>query len=138
MFATQQIRRQRKSRPGRRGFTLVELMIVIAVIALLVTISFAAFANFILTSKEAATTATINKINKILQQRKEAFDRLNFKDAAKSLHSVNSQIGLRTAEVIVRKQRFEIALPQRYEERSLFNGVNYGSYFSGLSARPNY
>lgn len=122
----------------RSGFTLVELMIVIGVILLLMTVTIAAFANFVLTSKEQATAATINKINKIIQQRKDAFDRLNLKDSAKRLHALNSSIGLRTAEVIVRKQRFAFAFPQRYEERSLFNGIDYSTYFSGLPVRPNY
>ncbi len=128
-----------KCRRQRSGFTLVELMIVIAVIILLATITIAAFANFIMTSKEKATATTISKINKILQQRKEAFDRLNFKDAAKGVHAGYSpSIGLRASEVVVRKQRFELAFPQRVEERSLYNGLDYKSYFMGLSSRPNY
>ena len=145
MDTTRTTSSQYRGRPTRLGFTLIELMIVIAVILLLMTITIAAFANFIVTSKEAATAATIAKLNKILQQRKEAFNRLNLKSAAKALNSTNANVNatttkfnLRAAEVIVRKQRFEIALPQRYEERSLFNGIDYKTWFQGLSARPNY
>ncbi|WP_397568544.1 type II secretion system protein [Schlesneria sp. T3-172] len=133
----------------RFGFTLVEILIVIMIMVLLMAIAAAAFGNFIGTSKEKATLATIAKIDKILQQRREAFDRMDFSDAARRLLTVDlTNIGLtspesqipnrQVAEIIVRKQRFQMAFPQRVEERSVFNGVNYYSYFTGLAQRPNY
>jgi prepilin-type N-terminal cleavage/methylation domain-containing protein len=140
MYTNKAISSQHRWLPTRPGFTLVELMIVIAVILLLMTITIAAFANFIVTSKEAATAATIAKLSKILQQRKEAFDRLSFKSAAKALKAYDNDACLssRVAEVIVRKQRFQIALPQRWEERSLFNGFDYRTYFESLPSPVNY
>lgn len=135
---------QRQSK--KHGFTLLELLMVISIIAFLVAISFAAFANFVFTSKEKATSATISKINKILQQRKEAFDRLNFKNEARNLllkqNTSSSTLpaipDVQTAEVIVRKQRFMLAFPQRVEERSVFNNVDYKSNFTALSPRPDF
>ena len=131
------------------GFTLVEVLMVLAIIAFLITISFAAFANLIVTSKEKATANLINKLNKILIQRKEGFDRISFKAAAKAV--VNAPIDAaplllqpvldeQTGEVIARKQRFQFAFPQRVEERSKFNGRDYYSYFvpSATSPRRDY
>ena len=130
----------------RNGFTLVELLMVISLIALLMTISFAAFGNAIGSTKEKATASTIQKISRIVQQRTEAFDRLKMKDAASRLVGSTGSAAfpfppipdIQTAETIVRKQRFQFAFPQRAEERSLFNGVDYGTYFTNLNPRADY
>jgi prepilin-type N-terminal cleavage/methylation domain-containing protein len=115
-----------------RGFTLVELLIVIGIIALLVTISVAVFANFLSLSRDQATAATINKIDKILQQRKDAFDRMDMTPAASKLNRTafgGDQQPL--AEIIVRKQRFKQAFPQRVQDRALFNGTDYTTLLNG-------
>ena len=130
----------------RNGFTLVELLMVISLIAFLITISFAAFGNSLISSKEKATAATLLKIDTILRQRREAFDRMNFKDSASRLVGNTGPTAtpylpipdIQTAESLVRKQRMQVAFPQRVEERSLFNGIDYKAYFTGLNPRADY
>ncbi|WP_010588030.1 pilus assembly FimT family protein [Schlesneria paludicola] len=138
------IRFEKRSRDCflHRGFTLVELLIVISIITLLATISFAAFANFVVTSREKATANTISKIGRILQQRKEALDRLNLKSTAARLATIDlwgdfsiPNLDVKTAEVVVRKQRYQSAFPQRSEERGSFNGIAYDVYFNLQSPR---
>jgi prepilin-type N-terminal cleavage/methylation domain-containing protein len=147
MYTNRTISTQYRPQLPRIGFTLVELMIVIAVILLLMTITITAFANFIVTSKEAATAATISKINKIITQRKEAFDRMSFKAAARRMIGLNFSAlpipfspppSSSTAEIILRKQRFQMAFPQRVEDRSIFNGIDYKPWFTNISPRPDY
>ena len=130
----------------RHGFTLIELLMVISLIGFLITLSFAAFGNSLVSSKEKATSALLLKIDTILRQRREAFDRLSFKDAARRIVGNTGPIAtpylqipdIQTAEAIVRKQRLQTAFPQRVEERSIFNGVDYKAYFTGLSPRADY
>ena len=130
----------------RNGFTIIELLMVISLIAFLITISYAAFGNVLGATKEKATAATISKIYKLLQQRKEAFDRLNMKDAASRIVGSTGSAAfpfpaipdIQTAETIVRKQRFQFAFPQRAEERSFYNGVDYGTYFTTMTPRADY
>jgi len=143
MFNLRQLASHRRA-TGRTGFTMIELLVVIGIIGLLIVLSVTVYANFIALSKEQATAATINKIDKILQQRKEAFDRLDMKDPADKYANSPSNSWLngsmRLAEVIVRKQRFQRAFPQRAEERSTFNGVDYNASnaFTSMSPRATF
>lgn len=118
---------------------MIELLVVIGIIAMLIVLSVTVYANFISLSKEQATAATISKINKILEQRKQAFDRLNLKDAADKYSEKNSWLSgsKRLAEVIVRKQRFQQAFPQRVEDRAGIAGSS-GCFFNGFDYKPDF
>jgi prepilin-type N-terminal cleavage/methylation domain-containing protein len=120
---------------SRGGFTLLELLIVIGIISLLAALSTVVYANFIAMSKEQATSATIAKIHRIILQRTDAFHRLNMKDAAASMktnYSTYFLSSLPLAEIYTRKQRFQLAFPQRLTERSSFNGTDYTTLIQSL------
>jgi len=116
----------------RSGFTLIELLVVLAIITILLSISWAVYGTAVESARADATRATIRQLDSALQERHKAFQRVNLKSQAKLFKSrydnsspVNNPaaVSLEVAEIIVRKDRFKAAFPQRLEDLWGFDGV---------------
>lgn len=111
---------------------MIELLVVISIIAILMSLSIAVYRDSLENARIQATKATIRQLDAALQDRMEAFDRLKltsqaqqFKSAYDTANSPNS-IPLKVAEIIVRKDRFRGAFPQRVEDLFSFDGTAAG------------
>ena len=132
----------------RSGFTLLELLIVISIIGVLMTLVTVVIRGTVNQAREEATKTTIIKVNRLLEQRIEAFDRA-FKGSRRDQY-VRGTIGLLRAidgrfdyfndhpdeappaiVLLARKAGFRYEFPQRYVERTAFDGTPSGT---GLSA----
>lgn len=102
----------------RGGFTLVELMIVIGIIALMIALAAVAVTGYLATAKEKATASTIAKIAGLLEDRMQAFNRLDLrKERIAYMPAAGNNPTL--AEVLARKNRFEQEFPQTFAEATL-------------------
>lgn len=123
--------------PRRSGFTLVEVLMVIGIIAFLVTLLIFALGASLESARIAATRTTLMQLDSMLQQRLDAFNRLDLRSQAQQFRTAynNSnpqQITLDQAEFMVRKDRYKQLFPQRLEDLHGYNG-NAG----GAGAHPN-
>lgn len=106
----------------RSGFTLIELLVVLAILTLLFGLSFTVLSGAMDNSREEATRATIRQLDGALQQRLEDFGRVNLKPQAdlfkRNYDQANSPqtISAELAAVVIRKDRFRSAFPQRVED----------------------
>ncbi|REK23464.1 MAG: prepilin-type N-terminal cleavage/methylation domain-containing protein [Planctomycetota bacterium] len=110
--------------PRRAGFTIVELLVVILIIAAMIAISVAVMGDSVKEARIQATRTTIRQLDSMLQQRVETFGRLNLTSQAqrfKLAYDTNKPVAdpavsLEVAEIMVRKDRFRAAFPQRVED----------------------
>lgn len=123
----------------RSGFTLIELLIVLAIISILLSIAWASYGVAVENARISATRATIRQLDSALQERVTAFHRVNLKSQAQQFTLGYNAAGSNTpvaitpqfsaiSEIIVRKDRFRAAFPQRKEDL-------YG--IDGTTAAPN-
>lgn len=119
----------------RRGFTMIELLIVLTIIAILLSISFVVYGAAVESARVEATRATIRQLDSALQERYDAFRRVNLKSQAQLFKlrydaatppNTPATIPLEIAEIIVRKDRYRAAFPQRFEDLWGFDGVPNG------------
>jgi len=115
----------------RPGFTMLEMLIVISIIAILLSISFVVYGAALENARVESTKATLRQLDSALQERLNAFQRVNLKSQAQAFkfaYDSNRPMGadkipLELAEIIVRKDRFKAAFPQREEDLWGLNGV---------------
>ena len=116
----------------RAGFTIVELLVVILIIAAMIAISVAVMGDAVKDARIQATRSTIRQLDSMLQTRVETFGRLNLRPQAQrfkvlydNASPTNSPpvISLKVAEIIVRKDRYRSAFPQRLEDLWGLDGV---------------
>lgn len=115
----------------RGGFTMLELLIVLMIITIIASISFAVYGAAVENAREAATKATLRQLDSALQERLNAFQRVSLRSQAqqfKFAYDANrpmgaSRIPLELAELLIRKDRFKAAFPQREEDLWGLNGV---------------
>ena len=112
----------RKPALRRSGFTMVELLVVITIIAILMSISFAVYNSSLENARVAATRSLIRQVDGALQDRLDAFARLNLRSQAQQFQlafntaNAPATIPLPVADVIIYKDRFRAAFPQRVED----------------------
>lgn len=116
----------------RSGFTLIELLIVLAIITVLLSISWVVYGAAVENARIAATRATIRQLDSALQERLKAFYRVNLKSQAQTFKQrydagsgnppATIPLPLKVAEIVVRKDRYRAALPQRLEDLWGFDG----------------
>ena len=120
---------------------MVELLVVITIIAILISISYVVLADSLERARVDATRATIRQLDSALQERIEALSRVNMRSQAVDLQQrYNAYSGpndppfmpLEVAEIIVRKDRYRAALPQRLEDLWGLDGVPGGGDDSPL------
>lgn len=102
----------------RRGFTMVELLIVITIIAVLATITIKVVGGFIATGREAQTQATIKKIQGLIDDRLQAFNRLNMK-GKETPYLSKAGNDLERAKIIMRKEILRGAFAQTWAEAGI-------------------
>ena len=116
----------------RAGFTIVELLVVILIIAAMIAISVAVLGDSVTEARIQATRSTIRQLDSMLQTRVETFGRLNlgpqaqqFKFLYDNASPTNSPpaVSLKVAEIIVRKDRYRGAFPQREVDLWGLDGV---------------
>lgn len=116
---------------------MIELLVVITIIAVLVGISYAVLADTLVKARVEATRATIRQLDSALQERVESLARINLRTQADELVlRYNSYTGspandpafmpAEVARIIVRKDRYRGALPQRLEDTWGLDGVPGG------------
>ena len=114
--------RQHNPVPPRGGFTMIELLVVITIIAILASISFVVLADSLENARVEATRVTLGQLDIALQDRLEDFERLNLKPIAER-YQLATGIPLEAATLLVKKDRFRAAFPQRIEDLYGFNGT---------------
>jgi type II secretory pathway pseudopilin PulG len=126
---------------------MVELLVVITIIAFLLSISFAVYSDSLENARIQATKTTIRQLDSALQERLAAFNDLSFRTQAEQFILRYNNFGgpaintdpdsmdpydvtrlfraqhLKVAEMIVRKDRFRAAFPQRLEDLWGFDGT---------------
>jgi prepilin-type N-terminal cleavage/methylation domain-containing protein len=132
----------------RGGFTLLELLMVVSIIAVLMSLVIVVMNGVVEQAEEEATKTTVLKVNRLLEQRIEAFDRA-FKGSRRDQY-VRGTIGLLATNasgkfnyfndhpdeappaitILARKAGFRYEFPQRYVERTAFDGVPSGGSLS--------
>lgn len=113
------------------GFTLIEILVVISIIAFLTAIVLVVYSDSLTEARIEATRATIRQLDSALEERQRAFQRLNFRSEAQQfrvayLRGTNTPAApppQEVAEIIVRKDRFRAAFPQRLQDLYGFDGV---------------
>lgn len=110
---------------------MVELLVVMTIIAILMSISFVVYGAAVENARSEATRATLRQLDSALQERYDAFRRLNFRPFAQQFKAAYEAGGTNTpttipltvAEIIVRKDRYKAAFPQRFEDLWGFDGL---------------
>lgn len=98
-----------------RGFTMIELLVVITIIAVLATIAIRVVGGFITAGKEAQTKATIKKIHGLLDDRLQAYNRLNQR-GKETPYLPQAGNDLERAKIIMRKSILRDAFAQNWAE----------------------
>jgi type II secretory pathway pseudopilin PulG len=124
---------------------LIEILVVIVIIALLTGILWAVVRDSLTEARIAATRATITQLDGHLQDRQQAFQSVNLRSQAQRFIARYNAAGnpppvnrldpvnhLQLAELMVRKDRFRAAFPQRLEDLWGFDGVPGGGDDSPL------
>lgn len=109
----------RDHRPPRSAFTLIEMLVVIGIASLLMTIAVVAIGHAIAGSRETATDATIKKIHGLLQDRMQAFERMDFHQEISLLKREFPGTTNQQAELVVRKWKFKQLFPQTRSDLQL-------------------
>jgi prepilin-type N-terminal cleavage/methylation domain-containing protein len=110
------------------GFTLIELLVVLTIIGVLASISFVVLADSLQNARIEATRATIGHLDIAMQDRLEDFERLNLDPIAERFQAANPNIPLEVAYLLIKKDRFRAAFPQREEDLWGFNGQSDEPY----------
>ena len=120
---------------------MVELLIVLTIIGILFSISFVVYGAAVESARVEATRTTIRQLDSALQERLDAFQRINLKSQAqvfKAAYDAGSntpaQVPLELAEIMVRKDRYKAAFPQREEDLWGLNGMSGGGDDAPLAA----
>ncbi len=121
------------ARRSRSGFTMIELLTVVTIIAILVGISYVVLADSLVKARVEATRATIRQLDSALQERIDGFNRINFRPQAQQLQILYAAggntpptISVELAELMIRKDRYRAAFPQREEDLYGFNCADDG------------
>lgn len=116
----------------RSGFTLIEILIVMLIVGILFGLAFAVYGQSVASAREAATRSTILYIHRAVMARSESFARHNVKAEATTLKaqydsggnpSPRHEIPTEIARLLVSKNRFRAAFPQRLEDLFGIDGV---------------
>lgn len=116
---------------------MVELLIVLTIIGILFSISFVVYGAAVESARVEATRTTIRQLDSALQERLDAFQRINLKSQAQVFKLRYEAVGTNSpatippqfdaiAEIIVRKDRFKAAFPQREEDLYGLDGAPGG------------
>jgi prepilin-type N-terminal cleavage/methylation domain-containing protein len=107
---------RRKLRTPRAAFSLIEMLMVIGIVGLLMTIAVLAIGHTLAGARETATDATIKKIHGLLQDRMQAFERMDFHTEVTALQRARPDLDKRQCEMLVRKWKFKQLFPQNRQD----------------------